>query len=108
MTAVKSVSMGSALKTTSAHVSFNILEGTVKLQCAPFPANTKGSVLHLTPANVLRPSQVTIVRHLFVTLPAKMVDCASARTCANALAATQALHVQPRSAASHVKTVVLA
>ena len=84
--------MGSALKTTSAHVSFNILEGTVKLQCAPFPANTKGSVLHLTPVNALRPSQVTIVRWPYVTLRVRMVAHVVDSTLANVAHTTQVPH----------------
>ena len=96
-----------ALKITSAHVTLSTLESTVKLRYAPFPASTEDSALHLTPANALRASQEIIVRCPFVTLPAKMVDYVSARTPANALMATLALHVQSRSAASHVITVVL-
>lgn len=98
--------MDSVAKITSAHVILHTLDRTVKPQSASFPASTKGSALHLTPANVLRASQVTNARYLFATLPAKMADSAPTQTPVDARMATQALHVQTQSVASRVRTAV--
>lgn len=98
--------MDSVAQIASAYATLNTLERAVISRCASFPASTKDSALLLTPANVLRASQVTSVRHLFATLPAKMVDSASSQTPVNARMATQVLHVQPQSAASRVRTAV--
>ena len=104
--AAGAVRMDSVAQITSAYTTLNTLERAVISRCASFPASTKDSALLLTPANVLRASQVTNVRHLFATLSAKMADSASTQTPVNARMATQVLHVQPQSAARRVRTAV--